>query len=672
MNNKIDNDNTSLSTNIGLIIDNNDDNNIADIKINDNNIADIKINDNKIDNNNILNNITNANTYANTDKNTDNKIDNNNILNNITDANTYANTYANTDKNIDKNTDKNTDNKIDNNNILNNITDANTDANTSIKINDNIFSNLNTTLNKAIINNESPIEDLSSLKKLISNSTKNVQFDEYSDISENIDYKFDNYSKYNNNNYNNNYNNNNNNYNNNNNFNNSNKYNSKYSNEAIDMLDYDDNDNNKSNKNKSKISKSKGWTDTLFSPISSILSFGYNTLGKLTFQEEISPISDTNSSKEDIVEYYEPIHYNKKSYQDIELEIDTLYQEQSEKWSAAFDILATYLKGQKIIYMEAKYFCEERLNYLMMPSILLSTIATVSSNSFSNYEWGPIAISAINGMIGFLLALVNYFKLDAASEAHKISSHQYDKLQSSIEFTSGSILLFKKMNVHKNRGEYNTNVENITDDSSRIDVIDNKNTPLSENLFGKEKNRETIMSELLKDVEKKISEIKETNQFMIPRQIRFAYPIIYNSNIFALIKKIEGYRKKTITTLRDVKNDIMYLNQLKIKIASIKDQDHTNEKIKKLKYIQKKMQNSLNQKRALINTILLLKSAFSVIDQIFRQEMENAEYEKKQWFFIRWFCNPYKKKNTYVDPEGLNSFVIDLIDPFNDNTQQKL
>lgn len=521
----------------------------------------------------------------------------------------------------------------------------------SIKINDKpelpnksnikISKNINVEKNDTPYS-ESPIEDLSSLKKLISNSTsKNVQFDDYSDISENIDYNKQSFKKNNNPNDN-----------------------------TIDILE-DDYDKVIKNNDKSKNKKSSGW-DTLFSPITSILSYGYNTIGKLTFQDELSPVSNTYT-KEEIVEYYEAINYHKKSYQDVELEIDTLYLDQSEKWSASFDILATYLKGQKIIYMESKYFCEEKLNRLMMPSILLSTIATVASNSFSNYDWGPIAISAINGMIAFLLALVNYFKLDAASEAHKISSHQYDKLQSFVEFTSGSILLFKKMQTNTKQLPINSTspAENITDDSSRIDMrieSDDKNTSSSDNINLRDKeNKEASMSELLKDVEKKISEIKETNQFIIPRQIRFAYPIIYNTNIFALIKKIEGYRKKTITTLRDVKNDIMYLNQLKIKISENKDPSQNYEKIKKLKFIQRKMQHSLNQKRALINTILLLKSAFSVIDQIFRQEMENAEYEKKQWFFIRWFCNPYKKKKTYIDPEGLNSFVIDLIDPFNDH-----
>ena len=78
-----------------------------------------------------------------------------------------------------------------------------------------------------------------------------------------------------------------------------------------------------------------------------------------------------------------------------------------------------------------------------MPAILFSTSATVLSSYVSEFTWGPVFISALNGIIAFLLAIVNYLKLDAASEAHKISSHQYDKLQSTVEFTSGSVLLFR-------------------------------------------------------------------------------------------------------------------------------------------------------------------------------------------------------------------------------------
>ena len=51
-------------------------------------------------------------------------------------------------------------------------------------------------------------------------------------------------------------------------------------------------------------------------------------------------------------------------------------------------------------------------------------------------------LSILNALVAFLLAIINYLKLDAASEARKTSSHQYDKLQSYIEFQSGQVLLF--------------------------------------------------------------------------------------------------------------------------------------------------------------------------------------------------------------------------------------
>tara|TARA_Y100000816_G_scaffold32961_1_gene21043 strand:- start:1279 stop:2532 length:1254 start_codon:yes stop_codon:yes gene_type:complete len=330
------------------------------------------------------------------------------------------------------------------------------------------------------------------------------------------------------------------------------------------------------------------------------------------------------------------------------------------KYSTVLDAFMRYIQCHHVLYSEASYYCCYKLNVFMLPCMFLSTTCSVITTFKINFMSMTTLLAVINGVITFLLAIVNYLKLDAHAEAHKISAYQYSKLRSHIKIHSGELLLYENEPILVDRG-YIQDMLTLWDSHEGSLIQDERDkmkqrilyhASLVEQQKAKEKEFIDKVKNIMSSIKETLKNVEDNNNFSLPRHILCKYSVICNTNIFLYIKSIDNYKNILLNELCNVKNEIRFYTK--------QGQENNNE-------LRDKYKTLYQRKNELLRNFLEMNKGYTLIDKMLQQELVNVELKTKYWLlfrlqtFFRYTCininvlpDEYKKSIQigYRDKEG--------------------
>jgi len=304
--------------------------------------------------------------------------------------------------------------------------------------------------------------------------------------------------------------------------------------------------------------------------------------------------------------------FKKKNFHDVEKSLEKYY-EYNNKYSSKIDTLVTYMKGQKNIFMQAKFITQRKVHLLMIPVLIFSSAMAIFAPIIQHFEWSGGLISALNIIITTFVTMLNYMKYESHSEKYLQMANQYDKLEMSLEMTTSKLLY----------------IENETE---KNELVLNK----------------------LKEVEINMNELKEVYNILVPEEVIRMFPIVCHINIFSVIKKMDIHKNILIHRFKDVKNEIRYiLYKWKRNDFDPAESDEQKKEKKRLLFL-------YEVKEKVKNELLESQNVYDYIDELFTKEIKDNEHRKCAWLcFTKRERFSIKKENVHPILQKYFQFIFD-------------